>query len=77
MCKSSNDFICSKLGHFITNTKVFEAKEIRQKILEKETLLSVEGYEKRFEFFFTFGRFFECIAFEVRVKEENVNSSSS
>ena len=35
MCKSSNDFICSKLGDFITNTKVFEAKEIRQKIIDK------------------------------------------
>ena len=42
--------------------------------LEKNTLLSVEGYEKRFEFFFTFGRFFECVVFEVRIKEDNENS---
>lgn len=42
--------------------------------LEKNTLLSVDGYEKRTEFFFTFGRFFECVAFEVHVKEESENS---
>ena len=42
--------------------------------LEKNTLLSVDGYEKRTEFFFTFGRFFECVAFEVRIKEENANN---
>ena len=42
--------------------------------LEKNTLLSVDGYEKRTEFFFTFGRFFECVGFEVHVKEESENS---
>lgn len=35
MRKSNNDFICKKLGDFITNAKVFEAKEIRLKIIER------------------------------------------
>lgn len=41
--------------------------------LEKETLLSVESYRKVTEFFFTFGRYFECFAFEVRIKEDSSN----
>ncbi len=43
--------------------------------LEADTLLSVDGYEKRNDFFFTFGHYYFCSLVQVHLKEDDAACS--